>query len=356
MALDLMSHGGEPHGGNLALARARFGEGDWQDLSTGISPWPWPVPAVPSSIWQRLPEGAGRLREVAAAYYGVEPESVLVLPGSQFGIARLPHQIDPGRVALPAVGYAEHERAWRAAGHESVRYDGWSELESLIDTGSVDHLVLINPNNPTAERLPLDALRRWLAQMPPRGVVLVDEAFADLTPRSSVVPLLKTSPSLWVLRSVGKFFGLAGVRLGFLLGQPGHRLERALGSELEPWGVSHLAQWAGALALSDEPWQRQQRERLMHASRKLEALWRDYLDTQCSPIGVANGGLFVTLRGPTSALRALHEQLASRHLWLRFGDDERRGAAWLRCGLPPDDGRRLAEALGAMTIDIDDNG
>lgn len=340
-----MNHNFEPHGGNLELARARFGEGDWQDLSTGISPWPWPVPAVPRSIWQRLPEAAGRLREVAAGYYGIEPEAVLALPGSQFGIARLPHHVPPGRVALPLPGYAEHERAWRAAGHESVRYDDWHELESLIDAGSVDHLVLINPNNPTAERLPLEALGRWLAQIPEQGVVLVDEAFADLTPQSSVVPLLTTSPSLWVLRSVGKFFGLAGVRLGFLLGPPDHRLRRTLESELAPWGVSHLAQWVGAKALSDGPWQREQRKRLTQASHKLETLWRDYLDTQCPDVTVANGGLFITLRGPVAMLRTLHEQLANRHLWLRLGQDQRQGAAWLRCGLPPDEGRRLAEAL-----------
>ncbi|WP_036187522.1 threonine-phosphate decarboxylase [Marinimicrobium agarilyticum] len=363
-----MSHrtiGGEPHGGDLQRARALFGEGgwgeggwgdgDWQDLSTGISPWPWPVPPVPASIWQRLPEGGGPLSKIAAHYYGVDEESVLPLPGSQFGIARLPHHLSSGRVALPALGYAEHERAWRGAGHELMKYDCWDGLESLIETGSVNHLVLINPNNPTAERLPLDTLRGWLRQLPDDSVVLVDEAFADLTPQCSVVPLLKEFPSLWVLRSVGKFFGLAGVRLGFLLGQSDHWLRRALASELEPWGVSHLAQWVGAQALSDEHWQREQRERLAHASRQLEALWRRHLDTQCPQVTVANGGLFVTLRGPAAVLRELHTQLAARHLWLRLGEDPHRSAAWLRCGLPADGGRRLAQALDVITINIEEN-
>ncbi len=338
----------ESHGGDLNRACALFGEGDWQDLSTGISPWPWPVPEVPPSIWQRLPEGGGQLSAAAARCYGVDVERVLALPGSQFGIARLPCHVPPGRVALPSLGYAEHQRAWRAAGHQTVGYDDWTGLASLIEKKSVDHLVLINPNNPTAERLPLETLRGWLTRMSSQSVVLVDEAFADLTPECSVVPLLGKCPSLWVLRSVGKFFGLAGMRLGFLLGQPRHRLRQALESELVPWGVSHLAQWAGALALSDESWQRTQRKRLVHASYELEALWRRYLDPDFPQVSVANGGLFVTLQGSMAVLRELHAQLASRHLWLRLGEDESREGGWLRCGLPEDGGTRLARALSAI--------
>ncbi|WP_347330328.1 threonine-phosphate decarboxylase [Marinimicrobium locisalis] len=335
----------EPHGGDLKRARALVGEGDWEDLSTGISPWPWPVPEVPMAIWQRLPERGGALSEAAANYYGVGAERVLALPGSQFGIARLPCYVPPGRVAVPAPGYAEHARAWRAAGHTVVTYHHWAGLDALVEAGSVDHLVLINPNNPTAEYLPLEALRRWLTQLPSQSVVLVDEAFADLTPECSVVPLLDKHSSLWVLRSVGKFFGLAGLRLGFLLGPAHHPVRRSLESELMPWGVSHLAQWVGAGALSDTPWQQGQRERLGRASRELEALWRDYLARRLPEVTVANGGLFVTLRGPGSVLHGLHEHLANQRLWLRLGADAEQGAAWLRCGLPPDGGARLAEAL-----------
>ncbi|MGD8176835.1 aminotransferase class I/II-fold pyridoxal phosphate-dependent enzyme [Marinimicrobium sp. ARAG 43.8] len=361
------------HGGNLDSARSLYGEGDWQDLSTGISPWSWPVPPVPNDVWQRLPEPGTALCEVAASYYRISGEQVLPLPGSQFGIARLPTHVARGRVALPCPGYREHERAWVAAGHQPVFYRHLDELDEYVAQRRIDHLVLINPNNPTGERLACERVERYLSGLNERSVVLVDEAFIDLTPERSVAPLLDEHSQvgerarLWVLRSLGKFFGLAGVRLGFLLGRPGigerrgaPTLFEALRNEVCPWGVSHPAQWIGCQALRDRSWQEVQRERLLRASAALEEMWqalpllnekgrvKKNLEGRAT---LANGGLFVTLRGEASTLEAVHHQLAQQRLWLRLGDSASHpGEGWLRCGLPEDGGERLRRALGAVSV------
>ncbi|WP_157960383.1 threonine-phosphate decarboxylase [Marinimicrobium alkaliphilum] len=347
-----MKRSGEPpaHGGDLAWASRTFGVplDSWQDLSTGISPWSYPAPPVPAPIWQRLPEGDQRLRAAASAYYGVAEPWLNALPGSQYAIARLPRWLPAARVALPVLGYSEHRRAWSAAGHQVVDYRDAGQLLALVQARAVEHLVVINPNNPSAERLERAFIARLHDAHDRRGLLLVDEAFADLYPESSALPLIDTCPDLWVLRSLGKFFGLAGLRLGFLAGRDGHwPLREPLATELAPWGVSHPAQWLGAQALTDRSWQAQQHQRLTAAGAALAQQWQDYFAQPpgLGRIAVHNAGLFVTLRGPRAPLCDLYQHLGRAGLLLRWGHEAPRGEAWLRAGLPPDGGRRLAEAL-----------
>jgi cobalamin biosynthetic protein CobC len=127
--------------------------------------------------------------------------------------------------------YAEHPHAWQRAGHS------WS---SWLTTGrcaldSLDVLVLVNPNNPTGRLMPRERLLAWHARLAARGGwLVVDEAFMDNTPQTAWRPC--RSAGLIVLRSFGKFFGLAGVRLGFVLAEPA--LLQALAELLGPWTVS----------------------------------------------------------------------------------------------------------------------
>lgn len=312
------------HGGRLRAAAERWKIplADWLDLSTGISPWPYPLPAVPAEVWQRLPEEDDGLEAAARDYYG--GDRPLALPGSQAAIRTLPSLLPVGRVAMPAPLYAEHPAAWRAAGHTLVT---WNE--------SSDYAVACNPNNPTGQRFTRTELLELARQV---RLLIVDEAFLDADPGESVIGGADNiADNIVVLRSLGKFFGLAGARVGFAFGAPEllGRLREALG----PWSVSHPARWAARHALADRAWQAAQRERLHAASTRLAALLRD------AGLGTPTGcALFQTVITPRAA--GLYEGLARRGILVRRFDDLR-ALPSLRFGLPGDEDawRRLAASL-----------
>lgn len=306
------------HGGRLGAAARRWGipRAAWLDLSTGIAPWPYPLPLPPSDVWQRLPEEEDGLDATARDYYGAR--QLLPLPGSQAAIQALPRLFPAGRVAMPAPLYNEHPAAWQAAGHTVV---GWDAL--------ADYAVLCNPNNPTGKRFTRDVL---LERAHGLRLLVVDEAFIDAELTESLIGTSATN--VVVLRSLGKFFGLAGARVGFAFAAP-DLLDR-LAETLGPWAVSHPARWAARLALADRDWQVAQRARLQAASQRLAALLRN--TGLGEPTGTA---LFQTLATPRAA--ALHDSLARRAILVRRLDNP----AALRFGLPGDEHgwQRLAAAL-----------
>ena len=208
---------GLAHGGRLNRAAATYGIAvdQWLDLSTGINPRSWPVPHIPEAVWQRLPEADDGLDAIARDWARAPAAAGCVaLPGSQAAIQLLPRLRAPGRVGVPSPGYAEHAHWWRAAGHEVVAL-AHDAVDEVLDT--LDALVWIQPNNPTGLCLPRSMLRDWRERLAARGGWLVlDEAFADPTPEASLVADTGTE-GLIVLRSIGKFFGLAGLRGGFCL-------------------------------------------------------------------------------------------------------------------------------------------
>jgi cobalamin biosynthetic protein CobC len=254
------------HGGQLKLASERYGIPleQWIDLSTGINPTSYPLPPVPSEIWQRLPEVNDGLEDAAAAFYG--SSHLLPVSGSQEAIQRLPLLRKKSRVGIISPAYHSHQKAWEVAGHEVIEVSR-DELETLLP--ALDVLLLVNPTNPTAERYSQEALRRWHAQLIKRdGWLVVDEAFMDLTPKKS---LIETEPveGLIVLRSIGKFFGLAGIRLGFVWAKT-DILEGLIALQ-DDWSVSNPARWAGRLALGDIAWQAEQRRLIPRQMQQLRA-------------------------------------------------------------------------------------
>ncbi len=258
------------HGGALRRAAERFGIPleEWLDLSTGINPCGWPVPEVPRATWRRLPESSDGLELAAAEYYG--NHSLLPVAGSQAAIQALPRLRPPGRVAIVAPTYFEHRAAWAAAGHIVIERDAASIDEDVDD---VDVLVLVNPNNPTGDTWQPDQLASMASRLARRGGwLIVDEAFVDATPSLSVAPEAG-SAGLVVLRSLGKFFGLGGARVGFALGE--RRLLERLDSRLGPWALSGPGRHVARLALTDRSWQRQTAAALSVASARLETLMRN---------------------------------------------------------------------------------
>lgn len=319
------------HGGRLRAAAQQYGIplADWIDLSTGINPNAWPVPPLPPACWQRLPEEGDGLEDAAAAYYG--NSRLLALPGSQAAIQILPALFPPVAVACVAPLYEEHPQAWSRTGHRLRR------LPSLPRAlaAATPNILLCNPNNPTASALPRDLLLDAAAQLQRRGGwLIVDEAFGDADPDNCLAPFAggEQAPNLIVLRSLGKFFGLAGARVGFIFGaaEKLDRLREALG----PWPLSGPARVVARLALADGTWQTQTRRDLATAAQRLSGL--------LAPLGeVAHCALFATLSTPEGA--KLHEHFARHAILLRRFDTH----CLLRVGLPGSEAewQRLALAI-----------
>lgn len=317
------------HGGDLTSASSEFGitKDQWIDLSTGISPWSWTVPKVPEVVWQSLPNIGDGLEEVAASYYGCNVNSVLPVAGSQEGLQKIPNLLERGRVAIPSRGYAEHRLAWQKAGHEIVDYQTVGQLQQLVFESYVKHAVVINPNNPTGEMIGRQQLMRLQQPLQKEGGwLLVDEAFMDACPENSFVPE-RPKPGLIVLRSVGKFFGLAGLRLGFVIAPP--KFLQRLADQLSPWNVSHPARWIGTQALVDSTWHRVQRQRLTSSGDD----WYQILGASFPLLEFSSSPLFVSGAGDAALCEAIYRALGQRGVLVRLFD-EIAGQRMIRFGLP----------------------
>jgi cobalamin biosynthetic protein CobC len=319
------------HGGGILAAAQRYGipVGDWLDLSTGLNPHGWPVPELPAHVWQRLPETHDGLEQTAAEYYGCP--HLLPVAGSQPAIQALPLLRPPGTVGLLNLAYAEHAHAWARRGHQVQRFEP-DQLETALDT--LDTVVLCNPNNPTGWRFPPEQLESWRQRLAARGGwLVVDEAFMDCSPEFSLLPQVGAS-GLIVLRSLGKFFGLAGARVGFVFAWK--ELLEQLRDELGPWTVSGPGRTAARGALEDRAWQAQARERLASESDRLAAA---LIAHGLTPIG--GTPLFQWLAHPDA--HVLHIFLARRGILTRYFAEPQS----IRFGLPASeaDWQRLTAAL-----------
>ncbi|MEM9731982.1 MAG: threonine-phosphate decarboxylase CobD [Pseudomonadota bacterium] len=310
------------HGGRLDEAVQRFGgiKSKWLDLSTGINPSAYPVGDVPSGQWQALPDRAAELKaeHAARACYGVPEEAFVSLaPGTQAHIQQLPFLYKPQDVALVGFTYQEHGVCWARAGHSVFVTDG---LESAEATARV--IVVVNPNNPDGRLCDSSELMALARRLGPKGgLLVVDESFGDVVPDASLIPSCGRD-GLLVMRSLGKFFGLAGARFGVVVGPQGvcEKLDERLG----PWAVSGPALHAAALALADRKWQQRTRKRLAAGRAQLEDVLKD------NGLDVLGGtDLFVLAAHGDAA--ALAQHLAQHHILVRPFPAK---AEWLRFGLP----------------------
>ncbi|MBY8960678.1 MULTISPECIES: threonine-phosphate decarboxylase CobD [Pseudomonas] len=322
------------HGGRLRKAALDYGiaEADWLDLSSGLAPWPFAVPEIPLRAWARLPETDDGLEQAACDYYGAS--QVLPVAGSQMAIQLLPRLRRAGKVGVLSPCYAEHAEAWRRSGY-IVREVLEQEVEFFLD--SLDVLVVVNPNNPTGLSLTPARLLDWHARLAQRGGwLVVDEAFMDNTPQLSLASHTH-QVGLIVLRSFGKFFGLAGVRLGFVLAE--RKLLRLLAEQVGPWAVSGPTRVLGQACLQDTEAHTRQRIRSDEASERLALLLERYGFKPQG--GCALFQWLITEHAP-----ALHEFMARRGILLRIFTHN----SSLRFGLPANaaEEARLEQALQAF--------
>lgn len=320
------------HGGDLGAAEARFGRPsrEWLDLSTGISPFPYPLPDLQQAS-HRLPDSGAEaaLNAAAAAHYGVvDVNRVVAAPGCQSLIQLLPRLRPYCHVAVISPTYREHAEAWSAMGHQVL------PCETLDRIGDAEVVVVVNPNNPDGRHHDLSRLVEIAERLAARGgLMVVDEAFADTVPDQSLAS--RTRSGLLVLRSFGKFFGLAGLRLGFAICEP--TLARQLRTALGLWPISGPALAVGRAALADQAWIEAARRKLIDEAQRLDQVLHG------AQLSVAGGThLFRLVNAPRAW--ALYEHLGQRGVLVRpFAAAPR----WLRFGLPPgEEGRaRLQEAL-----------
>lgn len=284
-------------------------------------------------MWQRLPSRSETeaLLDAARKTYGVsDGANIAAASGTQALIQLLPYLAAPGPVAIVGPTYSEHSRAWRNAGHPVIAIDNLAGCpESAV------HAVVVNPNNPDGRVTDRAALTRIATQLKGKGGwLVVDEAFADTDPTVSAVALCPDWPVV-ILRSFGKFYGLAGLRLGFAIGESDivARISAALG----PWPCSGPALLIGAAALGDKPWAERTRDALEQQARKLDEVLKR------AGFAIAGGTSLFRLARHLHAPK-LHAALARRQIWCRsfdWADD------LLRFGLPSDAAGldRLAVAL-----------
>ena len=331
-ALAPLEHGGDLHGAREMFPGAVE---PFLDLSTGINPQPYPLPQLSVDLAERLPEPADltALKEIAAKAYGApSPAHVVAGPGSQILLAQTAFLLARGRASVLAPTYSEHARGAELAGHNVVEV---AEVGQLAESRIA---IVVNPNNPDGRIIGRDALLGLADRLRRRGgLLLVDEAFMDVGPYGVSVADETGRGNIVVLRSFGKFYGLAGLRLSFALASP--EIAGRIGAALGPWPVSGAALAVGRAALADADWREKARGLLAQAVLRLETL-------------LAKAGLEIV--GGTFLFRLVRTKDAAE-LFQRLGQAGiivRRFAehpSWLRFGLPGTEAewQRLGAALRA---------
>jgi len=293
------------------------------------------VPLLSPDLFTRLPEPAAldRLAAIAAEAYGApSPDCVVPAPGTQILLAPIAALVRPGKAAVLGPTYGEFARAAALAGHVVA------EVQDISQLRDADLAVVANPNNPDGRIFKKHELLALADARGSRGLLVIDEAFMDVGPVDASLGGEVAGHNIVVLRSFGKFFGLAGLRLGFALARP--EIAALLAAALGPWAVAGPAIAIGEMALADYEWARTMRKRLEGEARRLDAAL-----SEAGIGGVGGTPLFRLVR--TSAAESLFKHLGGAGILVRRFPEH---AVWLRIGLPGSKVAwdRLRAALGAF--------
>lgn len=335
------------HGGQLEkqVQKYRISREQWLDLSTGISPYSYPTDNIPKSYWHRLPEITQSFSDAVSNYYGCS--NFLACSGSQAAIQVVPKlckesHFKSAKVWLPEIGYKEHQKHWQRNNFSVVPY---TQLPSKDQLSLNCIVVVINPNNPTGETYDPSILLDLASQLQEvNGLLIVDEAFIETNRQNSITVKAEEFKNLVVMRSLGKFFGLAGARLGFVFASNAwlDKLRRELGE----WPVAGPTLFLAEAALSDKQWQFLQTSKLKKQSELLGKLLNTFF--QVTPTGTL---LFQTVQ--VASAQGVFEMLCQQGIYVRLTDDKKA----LRFGIPDSIGfLRLKKALSKIAVDSEDNG
>ncbi|WP_444995161.1 threonine-phosphate decarboxylase CobD [Aliikangiella sp. IMCC44359] len=328
-----LTHGGQLN--QVAKERGLSVDG-WLDLSTGISPFSYPIPTIPDDIWRSLPQQTEPLLRVAKLYY--HANHLMVTNGSQSIIQALPRvwkmqvrDTKQTKVFVPLVGYKEHQKAWQDAGFEVIQYHKLPALENLPKNSIV---IVINPNNPTGKLIDNEQLKKLHQHLlRTEGWLIIDEAFMDVRAQSDWFNGDIELGHCIVLRSIGKFFGLAGIRVGFAIASA--EILKLCEQLLGVWQVNGPALYLCERALADRQWQTSQRSLLAsHAQRLREILSDHFVQSN-----IGGSDLFVTIK--TSYAPEYFDWFCHNKIYVRLCDE----CDALRFGIPDNSGLQRLESL-----------
>ena len=322
------------HGGDLDVARKTHpgAPEPWIDLSTGINPVPFPVPELATGVWSRLPTRAEEKALLAAAalrYRVPDCKMIAAAPGTQALIQLLPRLVPTSHVVVLGPSYEEHEACWLRQGHRV------SVVGDLGQSEHADVIVVVNPDNPTGRVISVAQLRGVASALAKRnGLLVVDEAFIDMLPQAASIAS-DPPPATIALRSFGKAYGLAGLRLGFAIADVS--LARRIRGELGPWAVSGPALSIGEAALRDPHWLAEATVRLQSDRQRIDAM------LQAAGFTLLGGTPLFCLARHFDATK-ITERLGRHGIHIRVFP---RAPQWLRFGLPGDEQAwdRLSAAL-----------
>lgn len=347
------------HGGDIHAASERYGiaRDEWLDLSTGINPNSYPHDSIKAEAFKSLPYLQPSFYAAAEKYY--KEQAMLAVSGSQAVIQALPEVLLNKPLLAPAVGYQEYSKHWLKAGREVVAYTSFEHdqarnmISEALTKQNQQHLLIINPNNPTGLLFSADDIAKWANMLADGCCVIVDEAFADIEPSRSV--LGKDRPeNVVVLRSFGKFFGLAGVRLGYVFAN--RFILEQLNTRLGLWQINGPAQSLAISAFNDVTWQQQARLKIKQEAANCQQLFQPVMDL----IGVSRHtqqGLFASYQMSKASAYFVFEAFAQQGVLMRVIDIDS-STALLRIGLiekaSSDKWQKVAKAVKTFCDTVND--
>ena len=350
------------HGGDLQAATKQYGikKDHWIDLSTGLNPNPYPLKNIPSEVFSELPYLSNDLMHSAAKYYGYD--TLMAVNGTQLAIQTLPSILPRFDILIPKLGYQEHALHWQRAGVKIQHYQATDqssavgEIDDLLAKNNAQHLLIINPNNPSGLTFQPDQILSWAKQLDKGCYLVVDEAFMDLNPKYSVLNA-EMPHNIIVLRSFGKFFGLAGIRMGFVFADK--KVLDQLKQKLGLWAVNGPAQYLAIQALKDERWQAQARIDIEGSSIKSQRLFEPLFQSKKLTVyKQTHQGLFSSYWLNPEQTKTVYQYFAHRGILLRVIPLDGK-TALLRIGLADVNNQkvmnRIKEAINDFLAEINTN-
>lgn len=339
------------HGGDILAASDYYQIPleKWIDLSTGINPYAYPMVELAASAFQSLPYLQPEFIQAACQYYGVD--SLVPVAGTQCAIEHLPGLLGGESVLLPGIGYQEHQKSWQSSQLICQTYPAMDyqqavqSISSTLEENNRQHLVIINPNNPSGLFFHPKLIMEWAQQLSEGYYVIVDEAFIDVTPESSVLVQNQMPENIIVLRSFGKFFGLAGLRLGFVIAT--ERIQKDIERVQGLWSINGVAQAVAKHAFKNQSWQIQNREQLNNALLKRQESLSSLL-SKLKPLYDYHHPLFSSLLLPSDTVSNVADYFARQGILMRHIDINNRQAI-LRMGAFPADNNQLSRLNTAIT-------